>query len=152
MRLLITVLIFLASVSRASTNSMENVLETGSNLATGEIGESFIGLAEYVVSEVMTEGGNIPVKNITCLERHCSSQIEGCIANDVCRKNMMCSARCGTDDSSCRFKCSESYQDPSIDAMVRCMFVDPGCLAFPDPDPINNATCRKPTNTVSQVN
>ena len=145
MRSVFAVAIFLATLSRAWTD-----FETSTPV--DETRDSFNDLDDYPISEAILEGFDIPVKNITCLKRHCTSAIEGCVANEICRKNMMCSARCGTDDSSCTFKCSESYQDPSIDAMVRCMFVDPGCLAFPDPDPLNNATCRNPTNTVAQIN
>lgn len=63
---------------------------------------------------------------------------------------MECAAKCGTN-STCTFYCSETYQDPSIDNMMRCMFVDYECLSLPDPDPINNATCRKPSNTVKGI-
>lgn len=60
---------------------------------------------------------------------------------------MACAGDCGSD-SACTIQCSYSYQAHTIDDMMSCLFVDYECLSLPPPDPINNATCRFPENTV----
>lgn len=34
---------------------------------------------------------------------------------------------------------------------MECLFVDHDCLSLPPPDPLNNATCREPTETVAKL-
>ena len=34
---------------------------------------------------------------------------------------------------------------------MSCLYVDHKCLSLPPPDPLNNATCRNPTNTVASI-
>ncbi len=90
-----------------------------------------------------------PVKNVTCVKRHCGSEISACLADQTCVDNFKCSGGCGSDNSSCTFQCSESYRCSTQDALMFCMFQENECLTLPEPtDPLNNATCRKPTNFV----
>lgn len=93
-------------------------------------------------------GGDIGVRNVTCITRHCGGQMASCGMDEMCRSNMQCAGSCDQTNTTCTFMCSESYQSPVIDSLMRCMFVDHKCLYLPDPDPINNATCRDPTDSV----
>ena len=112
--------------------------------------------AEIVVdyfknSIILDDYSKLPVKNSTCITRHCMGQITACIGDETCRTNMLCSGNCGPHNTTCTFYCSESYQTPVADDMLSCLYVDHGCLSLPPPDPINNATCRNPTEIVESV-
>ena len=89
--------------------------------------------------------GLLPIRNATCVTLHCSGYTAGCLADSVCRSNLMCEKDCGMDDFFCQFTCTQSYMSKAFDDMFSCLFVDPACLALPDPLPINNATCRDHT-------
>lgn len=52
-------------------------------------------------------------------------------------------------NSTCSFICSESYQTPTLDNFMNCMFVEYECAELPPPDALNNATCRDPTNYIA---
>jgi hypothetical protein len=88
--------------------------------------------------------GEIGVRNITCITTWCGSKLAACSLDQNCRDNMNCAKACGSDNSTCTFLCSESYQSKAIDNLMRCMFVDHKCLYLPEPDALNNAVCRKP--------
>ena len=78
---------------------------------------------------------------------HCRKQAQACAADQICRENMGCVAEnCDISNSTCTFICTESYQTPKIDDLMSCMFVDYECVQLPPPDDINNATCRDPTD------
>jgi len=89
--------------------------------------------------------GLLPIRNSTCITLHCSGYMAGCLADGVCRDNLMCEKDCGMDDFFCQFTCTQSYMSDAFDKMFSCLFVDPACLVLPDPLPINNATCRDHT-------
>ena len=83
---------------------------------------------------------------------HCTKQAYACAADDICKQNLECVAgNCDISNSTCTFTCSESYMSPKIDDLMSCMFVEYECAALPPPDPINNATCRDPTNYITEV-
>jgi len=73
------------------------------------------------------------------------------MADSTCRANMQCAGGCGQGNTTCTFDCSQSYATPKVDTMFQCLFVDNKCLSLPPPDPLNNATCRNPTQTVAAV-
>jgi hypothetical protein len=91
-----------------------------------------------------SNSGSIGVRNVTCISTWCGSKLAACSLDQNCRDNMNCAKACGSDNSTCTFLCSESYQSKAVDNLMRCMFVDHKCLYLPDPDPINNAACRNP--------
>lgn len=93
----------------------------------------------------------LPIKNTTCITRHCTGQITKCVGDALCRENMQCSGKCPKDNTTCTFVCTESYQSPVASDMMKCLFVDHECLSLPPPDPLNNATCREPTTYVETV-
>lgn len=93
----------------------------------------------------------IPVRNMTCITRHCTGQISACIGDALCRQDMQCAGQCAADDTVCTFVCTESYQNPKAAAMMQCLYVDYECLSLPPPDALNNATCREPTQHVESV-
>ena len=51
----------------------------------------------------------LPIRNTTCITRHCSGYIAGCLADEACRANLECEAACGMDDFFCQFTCTQSY-------------------------------------------
>lgn len=89
----------------------------------------------------------MPIRNITCVKRHCSSELAACLADDLCKQNFNCCGQCD-GDSTCLFYCSESYKSDTQDALSYCMIDQNGCFDLPPPDPINNATCRDPADAV----
>ena len=94
----------------------------------------------------------LPVKNATCITMHCSGYIASCLADETCRTKMLCDSVCPVGDTTCQFKCSESYKSSRFDKLSKCLYVDHECL-----DPINNAEAEtqqsEPTETVeSEVN
>ena len=92
----------------------------------------------------------LPIKNTTCITRHCTGYIAGCLADEMCRATLGCNSQCG-GDTSCQFTCSESYQSEAIDKLFQCLYVDYECVTLPPPDEINNATCRNPATTATTV-
>lgn len=76
-------------------------------------------MADYVdlYSELSPEN-MLPIKNSTCITRHCMSQISKCIGDAVCRLNMQCSGQCPKDNTTCTFVCTESYQSPIASDML----------------------------------
>lgn len=54
-------------------------------------------------------------------------------------------------NTTCTFACAESYPTTKVDNLLSCLYVDHKCLSLPPPDPLNNATCRNPTETVESV-
>lgn len=92
----------------------------------------------------------LPVKNTTCITLHCSGAIASCLADTNCRTNLECDVGC-KGDTACQLSCYYSYQSPNSDLLDSCLFVDHECLSLPPPAPINNATCRNPTETVADI-
>ena len=90
-------------------------------------------------------GNGLPIKNITCVKRHCTDQIKACLGDGTCVSDLGCAAGC-VQDSMCTFNCSETYATPVYDSMMSCMLVDHQCVSLPPPDSYNNATCRDPTD------
>lgn len=109
-------------------------------------------IAYHYFDSIVEQNGldYLPIKNTTCITRHCSGDIAACLGDEVCRENMNCAGAC-EGDSGCTVQCSYSYQAETIDNMMSCLFVDYECLSLPPPDPINDATCRDPKNTVASV-
>jgi len=64
---------------------------------------------------------------------------------------MNCAAQCPKGDSACTITCSLSYPSSSVDSLFQCLYVDHECVTLPPPDAVNNATCRKPSGTVANV-
>lgn len=93
-------------------------------------------------------GSRQSVGGPVCVQRHCSAELAGCLADDMCRRNFGCAAACDPTDSTCTFMCSESYQSPSIDRIMHCMFEEYDCIPWPEPSPENNVTCREPIDEV----
>jgi len=95
--------------------------------------------------------GDVGVRNVTCITRHCSGELASCTTDDMCSSNFLCAAGCG-DNSTCTFYCSESYTGEKVDDLMRCMFVDHQCLYLPDPTYPNNADNRDPADqTVGEI-
>lgn len=67
--------------------------------------------------------------------------------DSVCRDNFQCAGACG-NNSTCTFMCSESYKSKAQDSLMYCMFQGHNCLTLPEPQPIDNATCRNPASAV----
>ena len=97
----------------------------------------------------MTPNG-LPVKNMTCIQRHCKSQIEACIGNSLCQQDLGCAATCW-EDSLCTYTCSQSYDNQYYDDMMKCLLVDYECLSLPPPDEYNDATCRDPSDSALTI-
>jgi len=109
-------------------------------------------VTRYFKRLVDEHGDNgLPIKNTTCITRHCTGQIAACIGDKTCRENMNCAGRCPKMNTTCTLQCSESYQTPVVNDMMKCLYADHQCLWLPTPDPLNNATCRVPTDTVESV-
>lgn len=138
-------------------STLDEMLENGSQKFDELVDQTADRIDEFVnkvdttsqqFSDVLEGFGGIPVRNMTCITMHCGSKIAACGMDEICRQNMQCAGGCAEGNTTCTFYCSESYQTPTVDAMMRCMFVDHQCLSLPPPDPINNATCREPTSAV----
>lgn len=90
----------------ALLNDAVDYLDEKSN-AIDEIVDEAIDAAKVDVesAEVITayferlidghDNGLLPIKNSTCIARHCSGQITACVGNTICRDNMMCASGCG---------------------------------------------------------
>lgn len=100
------------------------------------------------VHDLMYEQVNgLPFRNVTCITTHCMSEVGACLVDSVCRDNFQCAGACG-DNSTCTFMCSESYKSKAQDSLMYCMFQGHNCLTLPEPQPIDNATCRNPASAV----
>lgn len=78
--------------------------------ATKEDKESAEILTRYFQRLVDEHGDNrLPIKNTTCLTRHCSGQIVACVGDATCRANMGCASQCPKNNTTCTLQCSESY-------------------------------------------
>ena len=99
---------------------IQNVID-----ATQEDEDSAKIVTRYFKRLVDEHGDNkLPIKNTTCITRHCSGQIAACIGDETCRANMGCAGQCLTGNTTCTLQCSESYQTPVVNAMMQCMFAD----------------------------
>lgn len=78
------------------------------------------------VVDLLSLGGNdltgLPVRNITCIKRHCSSEVAACLGDQTCRENFQCSGQCDPANSTCTFMCTESYKCETQDRLMSCMF------------------------------
>lgn len=91
-----------------------------------------------------------PLGGPACVERHCSHEVNACLADWTCRENFICAGGCQgePDQDNCTYLCSQSYMGETIDHLEYCMFEEHECIPFPEPAADNNATCREPLDLV----
>ena len=114
-------------------------------MATNDLVRTLPQSLDDVIDPVYTYLGDLlPIGGPLCVQRHCSTELTACLADDMCRKHFSCAAACGQSDSSCTFMCSVSYQSKNSDNLMHCIFEEYNCAEFPDPDPNNDIECREP--------
>ena len=72
-----------------------------------ENGEILYTYFDRLVKE--QDNGPLPVKNTTCIARHCKGAIAACAADSTCRTNLGCSGNCPKQNTTCTVACSLSY-------------------------------------------
>ena len=129
-----------ANLTNEIAEKVEDKIESVKELEVTDVMD-FLGIN-------MESNGNVGPRNVTCITTWCGTKLASCSLDANCRDNMACAKDCGSDNSTCTFLCSETYQSKATDNLMRCMFVDHKCLYLPEPDAANNVKCRDPKSSV----